>query len=258
MIKSLTIENFKTIEKLENLKLDSINIFVGKNGSGKSAIIDVLKFFKKSLIEANSFCEISGIYSDGRQYHATNKIRTVSLAYTRKWMIYDDHANYDLNKLFRKLKKMDIGQHVIFMLLQILPDHCFSHAGGEVTINESVLTPGLKKFAMLTMCIMNPYGPNIIMVDEIERGLSIEAQKFLADRIIEAKDRIQIITNTNSETFMNCFHPDDFIYAYLEDGKSKYLKISDAPHIIEWNEKYYTMGQLYDQNLLNYKQRSAK
>jgi energy-coupling factor transporter ATP-binding protein EcfA2 len=43
MIRTVTIENFKSIEKLE-LELGRVNVFIGENGSGKSNVLEAIAF----------------------------------------------------------------------------------------------------------------------------------------------------------------------------------------------------------------------
>jgi len=48
MIKSLNIKNFKSLKNI-NLQLNSLTVLCGLNGSGKSSIIDSIRFIKDSL-----------------------------------------------------------------------------------------------------------------------------------------------------------------------------------------------------------------
>jgi len=48
MITSLQIKNFRSLKHI-NLSLNSLNIFCGLNGSGKSNIIDSIRFIKEPL-----------------------------------------------------------------------------------------------------------------------------------------------------------------------------------------------------------------
>lgn len=43
MIRTITIENYKSIDKLE-LELGRLNIFIGENGSGKSNVLEAIAF----------------------------------------------------------------------------------------------------------------------------------------------------------------------------------------------------------------------
>ena len=43
-IKSLVIENFKSIERIELVEPNPFTVFVGPNGSGKSNIFEALEF----------------------------------------------------------------------------------------------------------------------------------------------------------------------------------------------------------------------
>jgi predicted ATPase len=45
-IRSLTIENFKSIKRLQNFELHNINILIGSNGAGKSNFLSFFSFFR--------------------------------------------------------------------------------------------------------------------------------------------------------------------------------------------------------------------
>ena len=43
MLNNISVYGYKSIKKLENFKLNNINILIGINGSGKSNIISIFK-----------------------------------------------------------------------------------------------------------------------------------------------------------------------------------------------------------------------
>ena len=45
-VDSITIEGFKSIGKVENLRLGHINVLIGSNGSGKSNFVEVFSFLQ--------------------------------------------------------------------------------------------------------------------------------------------------------------------------------------------------------------------
>lgn len=49
MIVGLSVENFKGIQKLDRLRLDSFHVLVGPNGSGKSTFLDAIDFVRSCL-----------------------------------------------------------------------------------------------------------------------------------------------------------------------------------------------------------------
>lgn len=53
MITSLSLENFKSFKKLDELKIKPLTILLGKNSCGKSSIIQSLLLLKQTLEENN-------------------------------------------------------------------------------------------------------------------------------------------------------------------------------------------------------------
>jgi predicted ATPase len=48
-INTITLENYKSIKKLDKLSLKNITILVGSNGAGKSNLISVFKLLNKII-----------------------------------------------------------------------------------------------------------------------------------------------------------------------------------------------------------------
>ena len=64
MIREISFENFRRFEKFPTMTLGPINIFVGRNNSGKSTVLKAIQ-----LINANAICEITKpttTFGDGR------------------------------------------------------------------------------------------------------------------------------------------------------------------------------------------------
>jgi len=71
MIKNLIIKNFKSIEEV-NIKLGSINAFVGPNNSGKSNIMDALNLIIGEVYPS------SRSFSD-KDFHNYDKSRPIEI-----------------------------------------------------------------------------------------------------------------------------------------------------------------------------------
>lgn len=52
-IKSVEIKNFKSIEYLK-LNISELNAFIGKNGAGKSNVLQAIKYFQENLVDINA------------------------------------------------------------------------------------------------------------------------------------------------------------------------------------------------------------
>ena len=48
LLKSIRVTNYKSIDEL-NLDLENVNVFIGRNASGKSNLVDVLRFLKDAI-----------------------------------------------------------------------------------------------------------------------------------------------------------------------------------------------------------------
>jgi predicted ATPase len=48
-INTITIENYKSLKKLDQLELTNLNILVGSNGAGKSNFISFFKLLNKMI-----------------------------------------------------------------------------------------------------------------------------------------------------------------------------------------------------------------
>jgi predicted ATPase len=51
-LKKLTIQGFKSIEKLEAFRLEKLNVLIGANGAGKSNFVDFFRMLRALADEA--------------------------------------------------------------------------------------------------------------------------------------------------------------------------------------------------------------
>ena len=97
MITYLDIKHFKSIEKL-HIKLDSVTVLVGDNGSGKSNFVDAIQFIKDAVTDglAGAVSARHGIdsirqWSSGRPYDITLEIGVKS-KYSRYHRGYGNYS----------------------------------------------------------------------------------------------------------------------------------------------------------------------
>jgi len=71
MIRKLTIENYKSIEKT-SLSFEEINVLIGKNGAGKTTLISVINMLMKLANGANINALVNGLAPLGGEFYNAN------------------------------------------------------------------------------------------------------------------------------------------------------------------------------------------
>lgn len=110
MITNLSLENFKSFKKLENLKIKPLTILLGRNSCGKSSIIQSLLLLKQTLDEENN----SDLNVEGKYLRFTSlkdisygvpKINQASISYDIGFERNDQKVNIKLE--FKNKKSED-------------------------------------------------------------------------------------------------------------------------------------------------------
>jgi predicted ATPase len=66
MIHSLSIHGFKSIERLEELRLGNLNVLIGANGSGKSNLIEAMRMMRAVATDSlHTFLQDAGLRAEG-------------------------------------------------------------------------------------------------------------------------------------------------------------------------------------------------
>jgi len=77
-IKSLSLNGFKTIYNLNNMKFENINIFIGANGSGKSNIVSFFEMISYMMTEAFSQYVAENGFASSMLYHGQKVTKDIS------------------------------------------------------------------------------------------------------------------------------------------------------------------------------------
>jgi predicted ATPase len=118
----------------------------------------------------------------------------------------------------------------------------------DYPFHASQLSDGTLRFIALTTALLQPDPPATILIDEPELGLHPQALDVLANLVLQAQSRTQLIVSTQSAPLLNAFEPDQIIVIDREDGASRFRRL-EADNLAAWLAEDYTLGDLWQKNV---------
>lgn len=121
----------------------------------------------------------------------------------------------------------------------------------EEGASQPMLTPatrlsdGTLRFLCLIAVLCHPTPPPLICIEEPEIGLHPDILRVLADLLIQASERTQLIITTHSDILIDCFtqSPEDVIVCEKENGSTVLQRLRNSD-LKEWLERY-SLGYLW-------------
>ena len=93
--------------------------------------------------------------------------------------------------------------------------------------------------------LLTPDPPPFLCIEEPELGLHPDAVALLAELIIDASERTQIIATTHSETFVSALtNQPDAVIACERHGAATELRRLNPELLSQWLDEY-TLGDLW-------------
>jgi predicted ATPase len=121
---------------------------------------------------------------------------------------------------------------------------------GEFIIPATRLSDGSVRYLCLLAILCDPKPPPLIGIEEPELGLHPDLLPKVADLLIDASQRTQLIVTTHSDILVDALteRPSVIVVCEKHDGKSTMRRL-DAAELSQWLEKYrlgdlWTRGQL--------------
>jgi predicted ATPase len=108
------------------------------------------------------------------------------------------------------------------------------------------LSDGTLRFLCLLAVLCHPNPPPLVCLEEPELGLHPDALSMVAQALIEASERMQLVVTTHSEALIDALSdkPETVIVCERDAGGSTRFRRLDAEQIKTWLEDY-TLGQLW-------------
>nr|WP_242032753.1 AAA family ATPase [Oscillatoria sp. FACHB-1406] len=122
----------------------------------------------------------------------------------------------------------------------------FLHEAGLTSpIPETRLSDGILRYICLLTLLLHPSPPPLLCIEEPELGLHPDILPALADLLIEASERTQIIITTHSDVLVSAFsETPEAILVCERDEAGTHLKRLEKKSLQTWLENY-SLGELW-------------
>jgi predicted ATPase len=121
----------------------------------------------------------------------------------------------------------------------------FMEKGIDVPVSSIRLSDGTLRFIAIVATLLNPKPPSILCLEEPELGMHPDAAALLAELLVEASQRMQIIVTTHSEAFLSALTRHDVNVLVTENfGQGTEVTQVDQEELSSWLDKY-TLGDLW-------------
>ena len=115
----------------------------------------------------------------------------------------------------------------------------------DTPVPATRLSDGTLRFIAMLAVLLTPDPPPFLCIEEPELGLHPDAVALLAELIIDASERTQIIATTHSETFVSALtNQPDAVIACERHGAATELRRLNPELLSQWLDEY-TLGDLW-------------
>ena len=116
---------------------------------------------------------------------------------------------------------------------------------GRATIPATRLSDGTIRYLCLLAILCDPEPPPLVCLEEPENGLHPDAVASLADLLVEASERTQLIVTTHSDALVGALtNQPEAVVVCERPGPSTELRRLDPNQLSEWLESY-GLGDLW-------------
>ncbi|MFB2835156.1 AAA family ATPase [Floridanema evergladense] len=105
------------------------------------------------------------------------------------------------------------------------------------------LSDGTLRYLFLMALLLDPTPPPLICIEEPEIGLHPDILPTIAEMLIEASQRTQLIVTTHSDALVSALNPESVMVCDRDD-KGSHLRPLDPNQLKKWLENY-TLGDLW-------------
>lgn len=117
---------------------------------------------------------------------------------------------------------------------------------GDFITPASRLSDGTMRYLCLLAILCDPNPPGLICIEEPELGLHPDVIHKIADLLIEASERTQLIVTTHSDLLVDAMSecPEAVVVVEKHEGKTQFRRLAASDEMKAWLEKY-RLGKLW-------------
>ena len=108
------------------------------------------------------------------------------------------------------------------------------------------MSDGTLKFLCLLAALFNPTPPPLICIEEPDIGMHPDAVRLVAEALVEASERVQLVITTHSEALIDALsdRPESVLVCERDFDNSTQFKRLSAEQLDEWLQ-HYTLADLW-------------
>ena len=116
---------------------------------------------------------------------------------------------------------------------------------GDLAVPASRLSDGSLRYLCLLALLLDPEPPAIVAIEEPEMGLHPDLIPKIADLLVDASSRCQLVVTTHSDVLVDALseRPDSVVVCEKHDGHTTMSRL-DGSELAHWLESY-RLGQLW-------------
>jgi predicted ATPase len=121
---------------------------------------------------------------------------------------------------------------------------------GKQSIPASRLSDGTLRYLSLLAVLFHPQPSPLVCIEEPELGLHPDAVSDVADLLVEASERMQLVVTTHSDVIVDALsrRPEDVIVCEKTEAQTVMRRLESAA-LTDWLEEY-SLGQLWSRGQL--------
>lgn len=118
--------------------------------------------------------------------------------------------------------------------------------GLSTAIPATRLSDGTLRFLCMLAVLCHPSPPPLVCIEEPELGMHPDALSLVAEGLVEASERMQLIVTTHSEALIDALsdRPEAVVVCEYEPDKGTQFRRLDKEELAVWLEDY-TLGDLW-------------
>jgi predicted ATPase len=154
------------------------------------------------------------------------------------------------NELIESLRKLFDGIEDIHLTIDGGNVLLFLEEADGRTIPATRLSDGTLRYLSLLAILLHPDPPPLVAIEEPELGLHPDILPHIAELLIRASTRTQLVVTTHSRMLVDALtdHPESVVVCSKEAGESRLERLDPEP-LAAWLDKY-TLGDLWSKGEL--------